>query len=112
MTEREFQDACDRTLRLIEAALDACGADIETSRMGNVLELEFENRTKIIVNGNAPVRELWVAARSGGFHFRRDGERWIDTRSGEELFASLSRLISQQGGSPLVLRGAAPAEGD
>lgn len=112
MTEGEFQDACERTLRSIEDALDACGADLETSRRGNVLELEFDDGSKIIVNGNAPVRELWVAARAGGFHFRRQGDLWVDSRSGDELFASLSRLISLQGGTPMLLRGAGtrPAE--
>ena len=106
MTEQEFQDLSERTLDAVEDALDACGADVETSRSGPVLQLEFDDGSKIIVNGNAPVREIWVAARAGGHHFRRDGARWVDTRSGEELFASLSRLVSQQGGAPVVLRGA------
>lgn len=109
MTDGEFQDLCDQALRAIEDALDACDADVESSRSGMVLELEFDNGTKIIVNGNAPLKEIWVAARAGGFHFRRDGGRWVDTRSGDELFASLSRLVSQQGGTAVLLRGAGPA---
>lgn len=105
MTDREFHELCERTLRAIEDALDACGADVETGRSGTVLEIEFADGSKIIVNGNAPVRELWVAARAGGFHFRiAERGRWVDTRSGDELFACLSRLVSQQGGTPVVLR--------
>ena len=104
MTEQQFQQECERTLTAIENAVDACGADVETSRSGQVLELEFDNGSKIIVNGNAPVREVWVAARSGGFHFRWADGRWVDTRSGEELFVNLSRLVSQQGGQAVVLR--------
>jgi CyaY protein len=104
MTEQQFQQECERTLTAIENAIDACGADVETSRSGQVLELEFDNGSKIIVNGNAPVREVWVAARSGGFHFRWADGRWVDTRSGEELFVNLSRLVSQQGGQAVVLR--------
>jgi CyaY protein len=104
MTEPEFHELCERTLRAIEDALDACGVDVETSRSDNVLELEFDDGSKIIVNGNAPLREVWVAAKSGGFHFRRDGDRWVDTRSGEDLYACLSRVVSQQGGAPILLR--------
>ena len=70
MTEKEFHELCERTLRAVEDALDACGCDVETSRSGNVLEIEFDDGSRIIVSGNLPVRELWVAARSGGFHFR------------------------------------------
>ena len=107
MTEPGFHELCDRLLRAIEDAVDACGADVETSRSDNVLELEFDDGSKVIVNGNAPMREIWVAAKSGGFHFRRDGERWVDTRSGEELFACLSRVASQQAGAQVLL-GAGP----
>jgi len=105
MTEQEFMTHCERTLGAIEDAIDASGASVETSRSGTVLELEFDDATKIIVNGNTPLREVWVAAKSGGFHFRRHDERWVDTRSGDELFASLSRLVSLQAGTAVVLRG-------
>lgn len=104
MTEAEFLDACDRILRSIEDALDACGVDVETSRSGPVLELEFDDGSKSVVNGNAHLRELWVAARAGGFHYRRRDGRWLDTRSGDELFASLSRLVSAQAGAAVLLR--------
>ena len=49
------------------------------------------------------MQEMWVAARSGGFHYKRDGELWINTRDNSELFASLSEMIREQGGVPLVL---------
>ncbi len=103
MTEQEFLDACERILAAIEDALDRCQADVQTSRSGHVLELEFDNDSKIIVNGNTPMREIWVAAKAGGFHFREDGGRWLDTRGGAELFDSLSRWVSQQAGSPVRL---------
>jgi CyaY protein len=93
----------DRIEGAVEAAADAADADIEISRTGNVMELEFEDGSKIIINSQAPMQELWVAARSGGFHFRRDGERWLDTRSGNELYAALSGYVSQQAGVTLKL---------
>ena len=110
MTEQDFLAACDRVLLAIEDAIDRCDCDVQTGRSGQVLELEFDDDSKIIVNGNTPVREIWVAAKAGGFHFRwRDG-RWLDSRSGDELFDSLSRLVSGQAGSTVQLAQNGPGE--
>jgi CyaY protein len=108
MTETEFLALAEATLDGIEAALERAAAssdlDVECSRTGNVLEIEFiDNGSKIIVNSQAPMQEIWIAARSGGFHYRRDNERWINTRDGSELFASLSKMVSEQSGVDLIL---------
>ncbi|HJU70692.1 MAG TPA: iron donor protein CyaY [Paucimonas sp.] len=111
MTESEFLALADTTLgaveRALEQAADADVLDVECNRSGNVLEIEFiDNGSKIIVNSQAAMQEIWVAAKSGGFHFRREDGRWINTRDGAELFAALSRMVSDQGGSALVLNAA------
>ncbi|HYD78219.1 MAG TPA: iron donor protein CyaY [Paucimonas sp.] len=108
MTESEFLALADRTLTAIERALeqaaDEADADIECGRSGNVLDIEFvDNGSKIIVNSQAAMQEIWVAARSGGFHYRYDGGKWTNTRDGSELFASLSRMASEQAGAVLTL---------
>jgi CyaY protein len=69
-----------------------------------VLEIEFSDGGKIIVNSQAAVREIWVAAKSGGYHFRGDGGRWVNTRDGSELFTALSAWVSQQAGESVNLR--------
>jgi len=69
-----------------------------------VLEIEFADGSRMVINRHGAAREIWVAARSGGFHFRWDGSVWRDTRDGAELFAALSRLVSAQGGQPVLLR--------
>ena len=97
MDESEFHRAADAVLARIEAAVADSGtldADLE----GGVLTVECADGSKVIVNKQAPNREIWVAARAGGFHFRREAGEWRDTRSGEELLASLSRLLAAQGG--------------
>ena len=109
MTETEFLDLAEAVLDRIEAAIEEAGeaadVDVECSRSGNVLEIEFvDNGSKIIVNTQAPMKEIWVAARAGGFHYRHADGQWRDTRDGSELYEALSRLASQQGGSPLVLQ--------
>jgi CyaY protein len=104
MEETEFDAAAAAALARLERALDACTADIDYElQPGGVLELEFGDGSKIVVNRHAAAREIWVAARAGGFHFRHEGGRWVDTRSGEELFSALSRLASGQSGETVVL---------
>jgi len=105
MNDTDFEKLADRALARVEAALEESGleADIQL-KDGGVLEIEFEDGTKLIVNRHRPAREIWVAARSGGFHFRWDGAAWRDSRSGDELFAALSRLASLQSGQPVLLR--------
>lgn len=104
MTESEFSDIADETLERIERSVEACEVEIDTElRDGGVLELEFENGSKIIINRHAVGREIWVAAKSGGYHFRRVEGAWRNTRDGEELFAALERYIGQQAGVPVRL---------
>jgi CyaY protein len=106
MTDSEFEDLAEATLARIEQALEGSGVDADLqSKAGGVLEIEFDNGTKMVVNRHAAARELWVAAKSGGFHYRWDGSAWRDTRDGGELFAALSRLVSAQSGQGVVLRG-------
>jgi CyaY protein len=105
MDEREFAAAAERTLERIERALEDSGVDADVElKEGGVLEIEFADGSRMVINRHGAAREIWVAARSGGFHFRWDGAAWRDTREGGELFAALSKLISAQAGEPVELR--------
>jgi iron-sulfur cluster assembly protein CyaY len=97
MTESEFHRAVDAVLARVEASLEGEG-DLDVDLESGILTVTCPDDTRVIVNRQTPNREIWVAARSGGFHFTwRDGE-WRDTRSGDELFASLSRILRAQAG--------------
>lgn len=103
MTETEFLRLVDDTLSQIEDAFENAGQagdiDVECSRSGSLLEIEFlQNKTKIIINSQAAISELWVAAKSGGFHYRHDGQQWRNTRDNSELMAVLRDIASSQGG--------------
>jgi len=104
MDDKEFNTLADATLARIDAALEASGADVDSQlAAGGVLEIEFDDGSKIIVNRHGIAKEIWVAARSGGFHFRWDGAVWRDTRDDAELMAKLSTLASQQAGERIEL---------
>jgi CyaY protein len=106
MTESEFNLLADAALERLDGALEASGADLDWElKAGGVLEIELADGSKIIVNRHAIAREIWVAAKSGGFHYRYDlaAADWVNTRDGEALFPALARLLSLQAGEPVVL---------
>ena len=104
MNESDFEAQARPALQALERAFEAEELEFELKGDG-VLELEFDDGSKIIVNRHTAAREIWVAARSGGFHFRWDGAAWRDTRNSTELFAALSDLISAQLGRGVRLLG-------
>ena len=99
----------DRRARAVLAAVEAASdrflqdevIDIDTSRTGGLLELEFPNGSKVVLNTQPPLHELWLAAPSGGYHFKASAGRWIDGRDGGEFFAVLSACASELGGKAL-----------
>lgn len=104
MEEREFNQLADAMLARIESSLEAANADLDFEiKPGGVIEIEFDDGSKVIVNRHTAAREIWVAARSGGYHFRPEGGRWVATRNGEELMAALARCVSEQAGDEITL---------
>ncbi len=102
MTDLEYMDRAESALAAIERACDrlndATEADIDNQRVGGMITLSFPNGSQLIVNLQKPLQEIWLAARSGGYHYRHDGAAWVDTKTGEEFFANLSREASLQAG--------------
>ena len=104
MTPSEFETLAGAALERLARALDESAPDCECEQKGaGVLELEFADGSRIVVNRHAAAQEIWVASKSGGYHFRWNGSSWVDTRDGSDLFAAISRLVSQQSGSQVVL---------
>lgn len=105
MTDTEYQDLAESLLRSIELACDRINdqtdADVDNQRVGGMITMTFANGSQIIVNLQKPLQEVWLAARAGGFHYRYNGEAWMDTKGQGEFFAHLSRFASEQSGQAL-----------
>ena len=97
MTESEFNRLANAALAHIETAVDNGDGDAECNRSGNVLEVEFGSGQKIIINRHDVNREIWVAAKSGGFHYALQDGAWRSRRDGSELFGKLAELFAEQG---------------
>jgi CyaY protein len=105
MNPSEFESLTDTMLERIAQALEESAADCDCEPKGSgVLQLEFTDGSRIIINRHAAAQEIWVAARAGGYHFRWNGSAWVDTREGGELLAALSKLVSEQSGRAVALR--------
>ena len=105
MTDLEFLDHAEQLLRAVELACDRINdesdADIDNQRTGGMITLTFANRSQIIINLQKPLHEVWLAARSGGYHFRFDGQQWADTKGQGEFFQRLTQDASTQSGMTL-----------
>lgn len=105
MTDPEFMDRAEILLKAVEACCDRINdqsdADIDNQRVGGMVTLVFANQSQIVINLQKPLHEIWLAARSGGYHYRFDGDQWMDSKGQGEFFASLTRYASEQAGSPL-----------
>ena len=102
MDETLFNSLAERELARIEDAFEVAGIDVEV-QPGGVLQVEFDDGSQMIINRHTAAREIWVAAKLGGFHFRHDAGRWIGTRDGVELWPALERLASAQSGAAVKL---------
>ncbi len=96
MNESEFDKKATDTLLTIEQAIEESGADIDFEAAGGILTLEFANGTKIIINKQGAARQIWVAAKSGGYHYGFVDGQWINDQGGGELMSQLSRFIREQ----------------
>ncbi len=85
MNETEFHQLADTQMEFIEEMIDDSGADIDYEVTGNVMTLDFEDRSQVIINRQEPMKEIWLASKSGGFHFQYVDQRWICSKTGLEL---------------------------
>ena len=106
MTDLEFMDRAETLLKTVELCCDRINetsdADIDNQRVGGMITLVFSNRSQIVINLQKPLHEVWLAAKSGGYHYKFDGTQWTDTKGQGEFFACLSRDASLQAVRPLV----------
>src|SRR5437763_1152310 len=112
MTDSEFIAMADRVLERIGQAIDASDADVDWQLNDGILEIDCSDSEgsggKIIVNRHVPNREIWLATKGGGFHYRSAGNRWEDTRGGDDLDSALERALQTQAGVAVAISTSAP----
>ena len=108
MTDSQFMDLAETLLKHIESSCDRINdetdADIDNQRVGGMITMTFPNHSQIVVNLQKPLHEIWLAAKSGGYHYKFDGQQWVDPKGNSELLANLSRTASEQAGATLLFK--------
>ena len=105
MTDSEYMDLAEALLKAVERGCDRINdesdADLDNQRVGGMVTLTFSNRSQIIINLQPPLHEVWLAAKSGGYHYRLVDGVWRDTKSGEDFLQVLNTQASAQSGLTL-----------
>jgi CyaY protein len=110
--DKQFYQLGSHLLQSIEVALEAADdkldLDLDVERQGgNVINIRFRDKSVIVVNTQPPLHEIWVAAKSGGYHYRWAGTvaqpLWLDTKTGKELLGDLSEFASTQAGQSVKI---------
>ena len=87
MNDTEYHQIVDAVFTRLEEVIDESGADIDYEIVGNVMNLEFDDRSQIVINKQEPMKEIWLASKSGGFHFSYVNDEWICSKTGIEFFS-------------------------
>ena len=103
MNDSQYNLAAENILLAVEEAIENCGYDIDYEGVGGMLTLTFKNTSKIIINKQAPLHEIWVATKFNGHHFHFENDQWLDKRGGDELWHFLSNAVSKQAEEAIVL---------
>lgn len=110
--DKQFYQLGSNLLQSIEVALEAADdeldLDLDVERQGgNVINIRFKDKSVIVVNTQPPLHEIWVAAKSGGYHYRWAGTvakpLWLDTKTGKELLSDLTEFASAQAGQAVKI---------
>lgn len=105
LNESEFNTLIDELLLKLEEAIDDCGVDIDYETAGGVMTMIFENGSQVIINRQTPVRQLWLATKTGGFHFDlNDDGRWYGDANGREFMEMLNEACTMQSGESVTLK--------
>jgi len=104
MNDSEYNITAEDLLLAVEEAIEDCGHDIDYEGVGGLLTLTFKNSTKIIINKQAPLHEIWVATKFNGHHFNFDNDQWTDKRGGGEFWQFISKAVSVQAEAEITLK--------
>lgn len=104
LTDTQYHQMVDEILLEIEQALDELDIDLDYESFGGKLDITFPNQTKIIINKQAPLHQVWVATKFNGYHFNYQDGQWIDERFGDELWHLINDASTKQAGEPVSLK--------
>ena len=101
MNDSQYHQLADELLESLQDTVDEIEFDLDYESAGGIVEIIFPNGSKIIVNKQAPLHQIWVATKFNGHHFEYQDGQWIDNRTGVELYELLNDAGSKQAGESI-----------
>lgn len=102
-TETSFNEVIDDLIINIEDQIDELSTDVDYETTAGILTLTMPNNSQIIINRQTSQFQLWLAAKSGGFHFEFNDNSWLDTKTNKDFYQTLNECVFQQSGQQLLL---------
>ncbi len=107
LSEADYDSVAAPELQRLIASLDELASDaVEAELASDILTIEFEDGARYVLNSHRAARQIWLSAERSAWHFDflPDGKSWVASKSGDELWATLTRLVSTKLGEPVTLR--------
>jgi CyaY protein len=107
LSETEYEKLAYPELAALVRALDALDSeDFEAELASDILNVEFSDGTKYVVNSHRAARQIWMAADRNAWHFDwiADRQRWVAAKTGDELWSTLARVLENKLGRPIALK--------
>jgi CyaY protein len=103
LQDSDFHSQVDEIVMDLEDELEDYPEDLDIENAGGILTIGFPNGSTIVVSRQIANHEIWVAAKSGGFHLANRDGAWHCGTTGEDLPALISRVVSEQLGRTVEL---------
>jgi len=107
ISEEDYEARALPELRALVDALDELElSGVECELSSDILTIELSASSRYVVNSHRAARQIWMAAERNAWHFDWDSERsaWIAKKTGDELWGTLSRVLSSKLGQPVTLQ--------
>ncbi len=106
LSEAQFEQLAERELnQLLDALIDS-GEAVDPDLESGVLSIHFDDDSKYVINSHRAARQIWMAAERTAWHFDyfSDQQQWLAAGSNDELWAAVTRVLSNRFGHPVTLR--------
>ncbi len=107
LSEADYDSVATPELQRLITSLDELESDaIEAELASDILTIEFEDGARYVLNSHRAARQIWLSAERSAWHFDflPEGKAWVAAKSGDELWATLTRLVSTKLGEAVRLR--------
>lgn len=101
-----FYREAEKALRHIDEVLGALELDeLDVQLAGDVLTLGFADGGKFVINAHSAAGQVWMAAGTEAWHFDLEpaSGRWLASKTGDELMATVSRRVGARLGRAIEL---------